>query len=40
MTDLQKFIYPGNKTFIMNAVHYLCDDNQDLLLSPPKKQNS
>jgi ABC-2 type transport system permease protein len=31
-----KFIYPGNKTFIMNAVHYLCDNNQDLLLSPLK----
>ena len=31
-----EFIYPGNKTFIMNAVHYLCDDNQDLLLSPLK----
>ena len=31
-----KFVYPGNKTFIMNAVHYLCDNNQDLLLSPLK----
>jgi len=31
-----KFIYPGNKTFIMNAVHYLCGNNQDLLLSPLK----
>ena len=31
-----KFIYPGNKTFIMNAVHYLCDNNQVLLLSPLK----
>ena len=21
------FIYPGNKQFLINAVHYLCDDN-------------
>lgn len=21
-----KYTYPGNKTFIMNAIHYLCDD--------------
>ncbi len=31
-----KFIYPGNKTFIMNAVHYLCDNTVDLMLSPLK----
>ncbi|OUV74742.1 MAG: gliding motility-associated ABC transporter substrate-binding protein GldG [Flavobacteriales bacterium TMED123] len=31
-----EFIYPGNKTFIMNAVHYLCGNNQELLLSPLK----
>ena len=21
------FIYPGNKQFLINAVHYLCDEN-------------
>ena len=31
-----KFIYPGNKTFLMNAVHYLCENNQDLMLSSLK----
>ena len=31
-----KFVYPGNKTFLMNAMHYLCDNKQDLLLSPLK----
>ena len=31
-----RFIYGGNKTFIMNAVHYLCDNNQDLILSALK----
>jgi len=30
------FINEGNKTFIMNAMHYLCGNNQDLLLSPLK----
>ncbi len=33
-----EFIYPGNKTFLMNAVHYLCDNTQDLLLSPLKNK--
>ena len=33
-----EFIYPGNKTFLMNAVHYLCDNKQDLLLSPLKNK--
>ena len=31
-----EFIYPGNKTFLMNAMHYLCDNKQDLLLTPLK----
>ena len=31
-----KFVYPGNKTFLMNAMHYLLDNKQDLLLSPLK----
>jgi len=33
-----EFIYPGNKTFLMNAVHYLCDNKQDLLLNPLKNK--
>ena len=34
-----EFIYPGNKTFLMNAMHYLCDNNQDLLLTPLKTKS-
>ena len=31
-----EFIYPGNKTFVMNAIHYLCDNTQSLMISPLK----
>ena len=31
-----KFVYPGNKNFIINCIHYLSDNMKDLNLSPLK----
>ncbi len=31
-----KFVYPGNKNFIINCIHYLSDNMKDLILSPLK----
>jgi len=31
-----KFVYPGNKNFIINCIHYLSDNMKDLILSPIK----
>ncbi|MBC8267021.1 MAG: gliding motility-associated ABC transporter substrate-binding protein GldG [Flavobacteriales bacterium] len=33
-----EFIYPGNKTFLMNAIHYLCQNKQDLHLNSLKNK--